>query len=107
MNAQERRLALLSLLSLKAEENKVKVIETFDASLAKTKAMAELLKAVDAKKPILAITRDEKTSILGAWNLEQVHIVNVEYLNPHALLKYTDLILSEASLAHLYAHFAR
>ena len=107
MNRQERRLALTSLLSTKANENNVKVIESFGAETAKTKAMTSLLTAVEAKKPLIAITREEKNAILGAWNIVTTKVVNVEYLNPHDLLKYSDVIFSEASLKHLYEHFSK
>jgi hypothetical protein len=71
------------------------------------KDMKKLLASMEAKKPLLAITREEKDGVLGAWNLPEVKIVNVEYLNPHSLLKYTDLVFTEASLKHLYQHFSK
>lgn len=107
MNAQERRLALLSLLSTKATENNVKVVASFGKDAAKTKGMTTLLTTMEAKKPLIAITRDEKNDVLGAWNIPEVKVVNVEYLNPHSLLKYKDLVFTEASLKHLYSHFSK
>ena len=64
MNRQERRLALTSLLSTKANENNVKVIQSFGPETTKTKAMSNLLATIEAKKPILAVTRDEKDAVL-------------------------------------------
>lgn len=106
MNRQERRLALLSLLSTKANSECVKVIESFE-SANKTKNVVSIMKEMSAKKPLFAITRDEKNSVLGAYNVVNSRVVNVEYLNPHDLLKYNDVIFSEASLKHLYNHFAK
>ncbi len=107
MNAQERRLSLLSLLSIKATENNVKVISAFGKDAVKTKGMTSTLVAMEAKKPLIAVTREEKDSVLGAWNIPEVKIVNVEYLNPHSLLKYKDLVFTEASLKHFYTHFSK
>jgi large subunit ribosomal protein L4 len=107
MNAQERRLALLSLLSTKATDKQVKVVESFGKEGAKTKGMSAFLTAMEAKKPLIAVTRDEKNEILGAWNIPEVKVVNVEYLNPHSLLKYKDLVFTQASLKHLYEHFSK
>ncbi len=107
MNAQERRLALLSMLSTKATEESVKVVENFGTHGAKTKTMMSYLTTITANRPLLAITREEKNTILGANNISNVRIVNVEYLNPHDLLKYGDLVLTEASLKHLYEHFTK
>lgn len=107
MNKQERRLALLSLLSTKASLEQIKVVETFEGVGNKTKTMVSFFQEVSVKKPILAITRDEKNTVLGANNIAESRIVNVEYLNPHDLLKYTDLVFTEASLKHLYQHFSK
>ena len=106
MNAQERRLALLSLLSTKATENSIKVV-AFAKDAMKTKGMTAYLTALEAKKPLIAVTREEKDSVLGAWNIPEVKVINVEYLNPHSLLKYKDLVFTEASLKHLYTHFSK
>lgn len=107
MNKQERRLALLSLLSTKATKESVKVINTFDKVGAKTKDMVTFLAAITAKKPLIAVTREERAALLGANNLPNTRVVNVEYLNPHDLMKFDDLIFTEASLAHLYEHFTK
>jgi ribosomal protein L4 len=69
--------------------------------------MTEFLATTGIKKPIFAITRDEKNTLLGANNIAESRIVNVEYLNPHDLLKYSDLVFTEASLKHLYTHFTK
>jgi large subunit ribosomal protein L4 len=107
MNAQERRLALLSLLSTKATSETVKVVESFATVGSKTKTMNQFLQTIAAKTPLLAVTREERSSVVGADNLMNTRIVNVEYLNPHDLLKYTDLVFTEASLKHLYSHFSK
>ncbi len=107
MNAQERRLALLSLLSTKATAETVKVVESFETVGMKTKTMSGYLTTITAQKPLLAVTREERDTVKGANNLIGTRIVNVEYLNPHDLLKYTDLVFTEASLKHLYAHFSK
>lgn len=106
MNRQERRLALLSLLSQKASTESVKVVENFEGAK-KTKDVVTLMNAMATKKPLFAITREEKNEILGAYNILDSRVVNVEYLNPHDLLKYQDVVFSEASLKHLYTHFAK
>lgn len=107
MNKQERRLALLSLLSTKATENAVKVVVDFANVGEKTKTMGALLSTIEAKKPLLAITREERNLVMGAGNIVDTHVVNVEYLNPYDLLKYSTLVFSEASLKHLYEHFTK
>ncbi|NRH21384.1 50S ribosomal protein L4 [Candidatus Gracilibacteria bacterium] len=107
MNKQERRLALVSLLSTKASAEQIKVVQNFAGVGEKTKAMTSFLSTITARKPLLAITREEKTSVNGAMNIPESRIVNVEYLNPHDLLKYSDVIFTEASLKHMYEHFTK
>jgi large subunit ribosomal protein L4 len=107
MNRQERRLALLSILSTKATAETIKVVESFESVGLKTKTMSSYIETIAAKKPIIAVTREERPQVLGANNLINTRVVNVEYLNPHDLLKYTDLVFTEASLKHFYEHFTK
>lgn len=107
LGKQERRLALLSLLSTKASANSVKVLEELSLDHAKTKAMKSLFTAIESPKAVLAVTREETARVQGAYNIHTIKVVNVEYLNPHSLLKYTDLVFTKASLEHLYTHFAK
>lgn len=107
MNKQERRLALTSLLSMKATAESVKVLAALPEDAVKTKGMKALLTSMNVNKPLLALTHAEHDNALGAYNLVDVKVVNVEYLNPHSLMKYKDLVFTEASLAHLYEHFSK
>ncbi len=105
MNKKERRLALLSLLSTKAADSTVKVIEEFTLECGRTKNMASVVSAMNVAKGVIAVTREEAARVQGAQNLANIKVINVEYLNPHDLLKYTDLVFTKQSLEHLYSHF--
>lgn len=106
MNQKERRIALLSLLSTKANEKKVKILETLTAATSKTKTMAQLFHTLDTKRALIAVTHEESTKVSGMRNLPSVKVINVEYLNPHDLLKFTELVFTKESLTHMYQHFA-
>ena len=105
MNKKERRVALISLLSAKAADQSIKVIDSFSIDCARTKTMSLLVKTMGAEKSVLAVTREEMARVQGAQNLATVKVLNIEYLNPHDLLKYTNLVFSKSSLEHLYLHF--
>ena len=106
MNQKERRLALLSLLSTKANEKKVKILETLSSDSTKTKHMAQLFHTLDTKRALVAVTHEESARVAGMRNLPSVKVINVEYLNPHDLLKFTELVFTKESLTHMYQHFA-
>jgi large subunit ribosomal protein L4 len=105
MNKTERRTALLSLLSDKAANQNIQVIESFDEQTSKTKFASQLFHSIEATHSVLAVTRDEMPLVAGARNLPGVRLIHVEYLNPHDILKYTRLVLSQKSLEKLYSHF--
>jgi large subunit ribosomal protein L4 len=107
LSKQERRLALLSLLSTKANDKAVKVLEELSIDHAKTKTMSTLLSAISAPHAVLAVTREESARVQGAYNLPTIKVVNVEYLNPHSLLKYKHLVFTKSSLEHMYTHFSK
>ena len=72
----------------------------------KTKTMSHFFQALNTKRAIVAVTHEEGAKVAGVRNLPMVKVLNVEYLNPHDLLKYEDLLFTKDSLAHLYTHFA-
>lgn len=107
LSKKERRNALISLLSMKAQSESIKVLEELSLDCAKTKNMQTLFVTMETPKALLAVTREESARVQGAYNLPTIKVVNVEYLNPHSLLKYNDLVFTQASLDHLYSHFSK
>lgn len=94
MNKKERKLALCHILSLKAKNNNLIVLDNIEFSETKTKNMVWVLKVIPYEKNIL-LALNEKNSILekSANNIPVVKTINLDYLNASDLLKYKTLVL--------------
>ena len=59
-----RRLAMVSALTSKAVENEIIVLDKIELAEAKTKYVAQMLKAVNAAKKAMIVTADADTSVV-------------------------------------------
>lgn len=104
LNKKERRKALFTILSSKALENKVSVLESFKGS--KTSDFAAFVeKALSGAKTLLVLTKAQTETYQAARNLPQVKAVYANYLNPQDLLKYAGVVFTPEALAELPAIF--
>lgn len=105
MNKKERRAALFSLLSSKAADNNVKIIEAITADTTKTKQMIDITTKMNVASGVLAICPEDANVFLAGRNVPTVKVIGVNYLNPADLLKYKDLVFTKASLERLYGMY--
>jgi large subunit ribosomal protein L4 len=101
MNKQERRIALFSLLSSKAADNKILVVEGTNQNVVKTQDIVKLFAGLGKEKALFALNASEKNLMKGARNLQYIRPLQVNYLNPRDIMKYDTLVLSEAALKEL------
>ena len=99
MNKKERRLALFSLLSSKALNNQIKIIESVTEM--KTKNVSQLMKSINTEKWLFVVLPNDRELFLATRNLATIKPIGAWYLNPLDLLKYNELIFTKDSLNHL------
>ena len=99
-----RRLAMVSALTSKAVENEIIVLDKIELAEAKTKYVAQMLKAVNAAKKAMIVTADADTSVVRAGsNLEGVKVSHVGMLNVVDILGYTSFIVTRDAINKLEA----
>ena len=99
-----RRLAMLSALTSKAVENEIIVLDKIELAEAKTKYVAQMLKAVNAAKKAMIVTADADTSVVRAGsNIEGVKVSHVGMLNVVDILGYTSFIVTRDAINKLEA----
>lgn len=103
MNKKERRIALFSLLSQKATSMQVKVLETVSAT--KTKDMLATFSEMGVKSAVFAVLPTDVLLFQAGRNLPNIKVIGANYLNPHDLLKFKDLVFTKESLAFISSHF--
>jgi len=99
MPKKARRAALFSCLSQKAADKQVFALETYVAKEPKTKEFAQLVEKLPEGRSLLVVL-GEKNEVLekSARNLPNVKTILVNYLNPHDLLRFENIMFLEASL---------
>ena len=99
-----RRLAMVSALTSKAVENEIIVLDKIELAEAKTKYVAQMLKAVNAAKKAMIVTADADTSVVRAGsNIEGVKVSHVGMLNVVDILGNTSFIVTKDAINKLEA----
>jgi len=94
-----RRKALFMVLSAKAKNNLILVLDKLSLTEAKTKIMAEILEKLPIKGSLLiALPKVEKNIILAARNIPKVETIETRELNALDLLSFKYLILPKESI---------
>lgn len=100
MPRKMRRLALRSALSAKAQEQQVVVLDDLTLEAPRTRAIADMLKALDIKRSALLLLPERNPNVeLSARNLPHVKTLRAHYLNVRDLLGYETLVMPQQALA--------
>jgi large subunit ribosomal protein L4 len=94
-----RRLALRCVLSSKAGEGDLKIIDTFDFEEPKTKQMLAVLEALGIESSALIVTqKPEENVILSARNIPEITTMPANVLNILDIMSHKTLLMTEAAL---------
>ena len=106
-NKKAARLALKSVLTEKASEQNLVVVDEFNFETPKTKEFVKVLDAVKAGGKVLFVaTEEDDATILSARNLQFVKIVYPQGINVYDIVNVDTLLVSEAALKTIEEVFA-
>ncbi len=106
LNKKVKRMALKSALTTKVNEGKLIVIDELTLSEIKTKKMAEVLKNVNAVKPLIVIEEGNSNAVLSARNIADVKTAGVNAMNVYDILKYDSLVMTKAAVSKIEEVYA-
>ena len=107
INKKVKKLAMISALSAKAAEDCVLVIEGLQMEEIKTKAIADMLKAMGVESKALIVTNEmEKNVYLSARNIEGVKASYVGMLNVYDVLNHDKFVVAKDAIAKLEEVYA-
>lgn len=103
LNKKVKKLASKSVLSSRAKEKAIQVLEDFSFEAPKTKEFISLLNnlSVSDKKSLLLVTDKNKNVFLSSRNLKKAHVSTVDEVNTYDLINAERLILCEGTLDQL------
>jgi len=109
LNKSLKRLARKSVLSMKANDNAIKVVEDFSFDGIKTKNFLEVLKALELedKKSLFVLGEANKNVYLSSRNLKTSEVVSYSELTTYKILHANSLVLLESSLEGIETNLSK
>ena len=107
LNKKAKRLALKSVLSAKAAEQNVVVIDEIKMDTPKTKAFAAFLNAVGCTSKTLVVTANADQNVVRSGrNIEGCEVTFANLLNTYDVLHADKLVVDQAALQKIQEVFA-
>ena len=105
LNKKVKQLARKSALSLRAKQDQLIVLDALSFEAPKTKAMIEVLKALNlAGKKVLFVTAENDTNVIkSAANIQRTNVITANELNTYTIMNSNVVVLTEASAAAIEA----
>ncbi len=108
INQKMKQKALLMVLSDKAKNNSLAILENLEMKEFKTRTINSLIKALETKvwqnsrRSVLLINDDRSETLkYSSRNLADVEIINLENINILDLLHFRNLVISQSGLKKL------
>ena len=107
LNQKVKRLAMKSVLSAKAQEENLVVIDAIKMDEIKTKSFKSFLKAVNADCKALVVTAEnDEIVVKSAANIPGVLVTFANLINVYDILNAKKLVVDQAALAKIEEVFA-
>lgn len=103
VNKKVRRAALRSALSRRVEENAFTVLDNFELSEIKTKAVRNVVETFGFEDMLLIIDQDNDTVSKSARNLPNVKVLPVAGLNVYDILDHKNVAATQAAVQGITA----
>ena len=109
LNKGLKRLARQSALSMKAKEDNIVVIESFDFEAPRTKEFTNILKALELenKKSLFVLEGSNNNVYLSSRNLKKADVIRGSELNTYNVLNANKVVISEACLEEIESNFSK
>jgi large subunit ribosomal protein L4 len=98
LNRKVKQSALRSALSARYKDECMTVVNAFDLEKISTKGFAEVLDRFELKKTLIVVDGENTKLELSARNLPFVKVLRAEGVNVYDILKYPNLVMTEAAV---------
>ena len=101
-----RRVAMLSALTSKVQNDEMVVLDSLTLEAPKTKEFVKMLNAFNAKKTLIITAEANETVYKSARNIEGVAVLPVNNINVYDLLKYPKVIMTKDAVSKIEEVYA-
>lgn len=98
LNRKVKQSALRSALSVRYKDECMTVINAFDLEQISTKGFVAVLDRFELKKALIVVAGENTKLELSARNLPFVKVLRAEGVNVYDILKYPNLVMTEAAV---------
>jgi large subunit ribosomal protein L4 len=107
MPRKQRRLALRSALSAKAQDGGLLVLESFEIEAPKTKAVADLIRGVDSPRKVLVVLGSHNEMFeKSARNIPEVRLTLAGNLSVRDIIGADKVLITRDAIEHIEEAFA-
>jgi len=107
LNRKVKQSALRSALSVRFKEECMTVVNSLDLEQISTKGFAEVLDRFELKKALIVIDSENTNLELSARNVPFVKVLRAEGVNVYDILKYPNLVMTEAAVDQIEGVLAK
>ena len=107
LNRKVKQSALRSALSARYKEECMTVVNGLDLEQISTKGFAEVLDRFELKKALIVVDGENTNLELSARNLPFVKVLRAEGVNVYDILKYPNLVMTEAAIDQIEGVLAK
>ena len=101
MNKKEKRIALKSVLSAAAAEQKFILVDEIKMDAPKTKDFQAMLNALNVKKALVVLDQKDEAVVNSARNIEGIKTAYVNTINVYDILKYQTVVATSAAVTKI------
>ena len=101
-----RRVAMLSALTSKVQNDEMVVLDSLTLEAPKTKEVVKMLNAFNAKKTLIITAEANEMVYKSARNIEGVAVLPVNNINVYDLLKYPKVIMTKDAVSKIEEVYA-
>ena len=101
-----RRVAMLSALTSKVQNDEMVVLDSLTLEAPKTKEVVKMLNAFNAKKTLIVTAESNEVVYKSARNIEGVAVLPVNNINVYDLLKYSKVIMTKDAVSKIEEVYA-
>jgi large subunit ribosomal protein L4 len=107
MPRKQRRLALRSALSAKAQDGGLLVLESFEIETPRTKAVADLMRGVDSPRKVLVVLGSHNEMFeKSARNIPEVRLTLAGNLSVRDIIGADKVLITRDAIEHIEEAFA-
>ena len=107
LNRKVKQSALRSALTVRYKDECMTVVSAFDLEQISTKGFAAVLDRFELKKALIVVDGENTKLELSARNLPFVKVLRAEGVNVYDILKYPNLVMTEAAVDQIEGVLAK